>query len=124
MANELKLSGVQSKLRGIRKSVPGLPPNLYHLANYMAKISNDELIPEGVITSINLAMYDAKKKKGRLLKETTEIPKELVENYYEIFSTDLAYFPLIIDEIASEDFAKRFRKLFKEMFFEPVPAKK
>lgn len=113
---EILLKDVPTKLRAVRNVAKNVPYELHDLCDYLADVSNDQLVPMGMMMLLTCALDDLKKERcGFALKVT--FPEVLkMEKYQIIFY--LRYFPLIIDKIASKEFAEEFRNLFTEIFGE------
>lgn len=113
------LTDVPTKLINARNLVKNVPSELLDFCNYLASITNKDLVPIGLIRSLNNAIDDLMHENCDYSKMET-FPDVLKKRKNDIIS-DLRYFPLIVDKIASYEFSQEFRKLFKKHFNDAEP---
>lgn len=106
-----------SMLREARK-VKCVPCELYDLCDFLAEIMPNQITPIG-LTSFVAAVIE------KLLGDNEEFngkkfSLKLKNEKYRL-AIYMNYFPLIVDELASEDFSKKFRKYFEIVFGEALP---
>lgn len=111
---EILLTDVPEKLREARHVAKNVPYELHDFCDYLAKFANDQLVPFGMMILLISALDDLEKEHCGFADEV-KIPEELKEEKFQIIIY-LSYFPLIIDKIASKEFAKEFRTIFTEVF--------
>ncbi len=117
---EILLTDVADKLREARNVAKNVPYELHDFTDYMASVSdNHEIVPMGMIILLTCALDDLQKERCGFANKVL-FPEELKSEKYQIIM-GLSYFPLIIDKIASQEFATEFRKLFTETFCEAQP---
>ena len=117
---KILLEDVSNKLRKARKLAPNVPYELHDFADYLARVYGDyEIDPNGMITLLVDTLGDLLEERFR---HTNKIPfpEALKEEHFRIFAY-LSFFPLIVDKIASKEFAEEFRRMFTEMFGEAQP---
>lgn len=117
--NKVLLTDVSEKLRSARELVKEVPYEIYDLTDYMAQVTNDRIVPEGMMMLLACVLDDLKRERCGLA-ENVEFPKALIEEKIQILMY-LKYFPLVIDKIASDEFAKAFREQFTALFGEAMP---
>ncbi len=120
---------VPSMLRGARNTVKDIPADLFDFCDFLADIAeylynlsedkNQEFTSQSMIHLLEIGLNDLFKENCKFLSDL-EFPENLKGKYIQILS-DLSYFPLIIDEICSKDFAKQFRAFFFDIFHEAIP---
>lgn len=118
--SERTMSNVREKLSKSREMCPGLSEEVYALTDYMAKVANDELVPQGLVMCFVLSMEDIRRgENGFAFAESKEILEYLAMHKTQVLA-QAVYVPQIIDAIADEDFANEFREICKEMLhFDP-----
>lgn len=117
---EILLADVPSKLREARNIAHNVPYELHDFADYLASVAGDhEIVPMGMMTLIVCALDDLKKERCGFANKVP-FPEELRNEKYQIM-VYLSYFPLIIDKIASKEFAEEFRVIFARTFGEAQP---
>lgn len=117
---EVLLTDVPSKLREARKLAPNVPYELHDFADYLASVAGDhEIVPMGMIMLLTLALDDLQKERCGFANKV-QFPENLKEEKFQIIIY-LSYFPLIVDKIASKEFAEEFRTMFTEAFGEAQP---
>jgi len=117
---EVLLTDVSSKLREARKLAPNVPYELHDFADYLASVAGDhEIVPMGMIMLLTLALDDLLKERCGFANKV-QFPEDLKEEKFQIIIY-LSYFPLIVDKIASKEFAEEFRTMFTEVFGEAQP---
>lgn len=108
------LTNVPEKLLEARNIVRDVPNEILDFCEFLATVVNKDLIPVGLIRSLNYALDD-------IIEETCNfsraksLPDVVKRKKYDII-TNLSYFPLIVDKIASPKFAEEFRRLFVKEF--------
>lgn len=117
--NKVLLTEVSEKLRSARELVKEIPYEIHDLTDYMAQVSNDQLVPEGMMMLLVCTLDDLKNERCGFA-EKVEFPQVLIEEKLQIIMY-LKYFPLVIDKIASDEFAKAFREQFTAVFGEAMP---
>lgn len=112
---EVLLMDVANKLREARTVATNVPYELHDLADYLASVAgNDQIVPMGMLNLLIFALDDLEK--GRCgFANKVPVPEELKKEKFQIIIY-LKYFPLIVDKIASKEFAEEFRKMFTEVF--------
>lgn len=117
---EVLLTDVPSKLREARNLAKNVPYELLDFADYLASVAGDhEIVPMGMMMLLTYALDD-------LLGEScgfdikVPFPEKLKNEKFQIVIY-LSYFPLIVDKIASKEFAEEFRKMFTEVFGKAQP---
>lgn len=116
MKKEIKLTNVKAILQELRKTVPNLPPEIYILAEYMSKNTNDTLTPAGLINVLKIALYDAKHSKESFLGANINVPQRLIDSSFFLLYSCTKYFPHIVKSVASKDFYEAFDILFNDTF--------
>lgn len=116
---EILLTDVPSKLREARNVVRNVPYELHDFCDYLASVTDNQLVPAEMLLLLTCALDDLKKELCGFPSKVT-FPDELKEEKLNIIFY-LSYFPLIIDKIASQEFAKDFRTLFSEVFGQAQP---
>lgn len=114
---EVLLTDVPNKLRDARNVAKNVPYELHDFADYMANFANDQLNPTGMMVLLGCAMSDLHKESCGFAKKVS-FPENLKQEKIQIM-VYLSYFPLIIDKIASKEFAEEFRAVFTEIFGNP-----
>lgn len=117
---ERTMNNVKEKLSKSRESCPGLSEDVYALTDYMAKVANDELVPNGMLMLLVLSLEDIRREEnGFAGAESKEIPEYLIKHKTQVL-TQAVYVPQVIDAIADEDFANEFREICKDVLkFDP-----
>ena len=116
---EILLKDVPSKLREARDIVKNVPYELHDFCDYLADVTNEELVPAGMMMLLVCALDDLKRERCGFANHIP-FPETLKEEKFQIVIY-LSFFPLIVDKIASKDFAEEFRKIFTEVFGEAQP---
>lgn len=116
---EVLLMDVPNKLREARKVATNVPYELHDFADYLADVANNQLVPSGMMLLILCAMDDLNKERCGFAKNVP-FPEKLKEEKLRI-AIYMSYFPLIIDKIASKEFAEEFRTEFTQVFGEAQP---
>lgn len=116
---EILLTDVPGKLREARNVATNVPYELHDFCDYLADGANDQIVPKGMIVLLIGGLDDIQKESCGFGFKVT-FPEKLKKEKYQIISY-LSYFPLIIDKIASKEFAEKFRNMFTEMFGEAQP---
>lgn len=116
---EVLLTDVPSKLREARNVATNVPYELHDFADYLADVANDRIVPMGMMILLVCAMEDLKKERCGSANKVP-FPENLKEERFQIMMY-MSYFPLIVDKIASKEFAEEFRTLFTQMFGEAQP---
>jgi len=116
---EVLLTDVPNKLREARNVAKNVPYELHDFADYLADIANEQLIPIGMMVLLACGMDDLKKERCRFANKVP-FPENLKEEKFQIMMY-LSYFPLIVDKIASKEFAEEFRTLFTQTFGKAQP---
>lgn len=110
------MQNVATKLRGARAQAPSVPEVILDFTDYVADVIatdwNYDLIPESLAVLL-CEVRDYLQNKEGLLKSvpSVKLPDNLEAQKEEI-TTNLGFFPRIIDKIASQEFAEKFRELF------------
>lgn len=117
--NKVLLTDVSEKLRSARELVKEIPYEIHDLTDYMAQVTNDQLVPAGMMMLLAGAITDMNNECCGFTNKV-EFPKALIDEKFQIIMY-LKYFPLVIDKIASDEFAKEFRALFTLAFGEAMP---
>lgn len=118
-SGDILMKGVKDKLRNARTLAPSVPYELHHFCDYLAEVSNDEIVPMGMMILLTCALEDLKQEKcGFAVK--TEFPKVLAEEKYQVFLY-LKWFPVIVDSFGDDKFSEEFRTLFEEFIGKPQP---
>lgn len=117
--NKILLMDVPAKFRDARNVATNVPYELHDFCDYLANVANDNLNPIGMMMLLFAALDDLKKERCGFANKV-EIPEQLKNEKFKIMIY-LSYFPLIIDKIASKEFAEEFRKLFTKLFGEAQP---
>lgn len=112
-AENILLTDVPNKLLEARKLAKDVPYELYDFVDYLASIAKAQLNPAGMINLLICGLTDLDSAKKSSIKEVT-FPERLLKESYQIFAY-ICFFPLIIDKIASKEFAKEFRTIFDDM---------
>lgn len=111
------LTDAPFKLREARK-VKNVPYELHDFCDYLAGVVDNQVTP------MDLTMLVAKVLDSLLRDEQKygdkEFPNKLENEKYQI-TIYMNYFPLIVDEIASKEFAENFRLEFDRIFGESQP---
>lgn len=107
------------KLREARNVATNVPYELHDFADYLADVANDRVVPMGMMILLVCAMDDLKKERCGFANKVP-FPEKLKEERFQIMMY-MSYFPLIVDKIASKEFAEEFRTLFTQMFGEAQP---
>ena len=108
------LENVKEKFASARTSCPGMSEEVYALTDYISEVSNDELIPEGLVMTMALVMDDLQKNRNGF-QDCKPLLEYLSKRREQVIG-QIAYIPQIVDAIADEEFAKEFREVFKEIF--------
>ena len=116
---KILLMNAPAKLREARNVATNVPYELHDFCDYLANIANANLNSMGMMILLVCALDDLQKERCGFAKKA-EIPEQLKNKRLQIIIY-LSYFPLIIDKIASKEFAEEFRKLFTESFGEAQP---
>lgn len=111
------LTDAPFKLREARK-VKNVPYELHDFCDFLAEVVDNQVM------SMDLAMLVAKVLESLLTDGQKyggkEFPNKLESEKYQI-TIYMNYFPLIVDEIASKEFAENFRLEFDCIFGESQP---
>lgn len=108
------MQNVKEQLRKSREVCPGLSESAYYFADYMSYMANDCLVPEGMEMAVILCIYDILHKQNNTHEpESQESFEYLIRNSGNVLKV-ASSIPAIIDKISSEEFAKKFRKLYDE----------
>ncbi len=117
------LQDISNKLRSAREVSKNVPKELHNLCDYIADIIDTKKItmvtPKKLVWILSQSLADLAKDCCCHTKNV-ELPEILKYQRTAIVSY-ISYFPLIIDKIADEDFAKTFREDFTPVFGEPQP---
>lgn len=117
---EILLTDVSNKLSKARNLVTNVPYELHDLANYLASVvGNYETVPMGMIILLIRGLDDIKK--GHCGFDSKVLFLEELKEEKERIFIYISYFPLIVDKIASKEFAEEFRAMFTIMFGETQP---
>lgn len=117
---EILLTDVASKLREARNVATNVPYELHDFADYLASVAGEqEIVPMGMMMLLTCALDDLQKERCGFANKVP-FPEELKQEKFQII-VYLSYFPLIVDKIASKEFAEEFRKMFTEFFGEAQP---
>lgn len=118
--SERTMSNVKKKLSKSREMCPGLGEEVYALTDYMAKVANDRLVPQGMVMLLALCMEDIRRgENGFAGAESKKIPEYLTNHKTQVLA-QAVYVPQIIDAIADEEFANEFRSICKDVLhFDP-----
>lgn len=111
--SEVLLENVPEKLRSASDLVKNVPYEIRDFAGFLASVSKDTLNPADMMEVVICTLADIE-------ADNYNIPTYLWGEGRKI-DVYIRYFPLIIDEIASEEFAKDFRELFEDMLCKPWP---
>ena len=114
------LENVKEKFASARTSCPGMSEEVYALTDYISEVSNDELIPEGLIMTMALVMDDLINNRCGFAPSEGRLP-EYLESHNQQALAQLPYVIQVVDAIADEEFATSFRKLCKEILGFNVP---
>lgn len=115
---EILLTDVPSKLREARNLAKNVPYELHDFADYLASIAGDhEIVPIGMMTLLACALDDLEHCRSA---NKVPFPEKLKKEKLQI-NIYLSYFPLIVDKIASKEFAEEFRTMFTQVFGEAQP---
>ena len=106
-----------SMFRDARK-VKCVPSELHDLCDFLAEIMPNQVTPIGLVSFVTAVIE-------KLLGDKEEFNGkkfswELKNEKYRL-AIYMNYFPLIVDELASADFSKEFRKYFDISFGESLP---
>lgn len=112
-AEKIMLTDVPVKLRNVRKVARNVPYELHDFTDYLASVADECLNPAGMINLLICGLADIDSGKCGY-KNRPPIPKKLLDERYQILAY-ISFFPLIVDKIASKDFAQEFRKLFEDI---------
>ena len=111
------LTDAPFKLREARK-VKNVPYELHDFCDYLAGVVDNQVTP------MDLTMLVAKVLDSLLRDEQKygdkEFPNKLENEKYQI-TIYMNYFPLIVDELASQEFSQEFRENFDNAFGESLP---
>ena len=114
------LTDVPCKLCEARKLAPNVPYELHDFADYLASVASDhEIVPMGMMMLLVGAIDDLQKERCGFANKV-QFPEKLKKEKFQII-VYLSYFPLIVDKIASKEFAEEFRTMFTEIFGEAQP---
>lgn len=116
---EILLTDVPAKLRQARNVAKNVPYELHDFCDYLANVANDQLVPMGMMILLVSALDDLQKEYCGFAKKVP-FSDELKEEKFRIIIY-LSFFPLIIDKIASKEFAKEFRAIFIKVFGKAQP---
>ncbi|MBO5004412.1 MAG: hypothetical protein J6D03_04005 [Clostridia bacterium] len=116
---EVLLTDVPNKLREARNIATNVPYELHDFADYLADVTNDQIVPMGMMMLLVCAMDDLQKERCGFAKKVP-FPEDLKKEKFQI-AIYLSYFPLIVDKIASKEFAEEFRTLFTQTFGKAQP---
>lgn len=117
---EVLLMDVANKLREARTVATNVPYELHDFADYLASVAGDhEIVPMGMINLLICALDDLQKEHCGFANKVP-FPEDLKKEKFQIIIY-LKHFPLIVDKIASKEFAEEFRKMFTEVFGEAEP---
>lgn len=116
---EILLKDVPTKLREARNVATNVPYELHDFCDYLADVANNQLVPMEMMMLLTCALDDLKNERCGFASKVT-FPENLKTEKYQIM-INLSYFPLIVDKIASKEFAEEFRNLFTGIFGEAQP---
>ena len=116
---EILLTDVPAKLCEARNVAKNVPYELHDFCDYLANVANDQLVPAGMMILLVCALNDLKEERCGFANQV-HFPDKLKEEKFQILIY-LSFFPLIIDKIASKEFAKEFRTIFTEVFGKAQP---
>lgn len=113
---ERVMNNVNEKLSKSREMCAGMSEDVYALTDYMSKVANDTLVPQGLALCLALVLDDIQKgRNGFACAESKELPKYLVEHKNQVLN-QAVYIPQVIDAIADKEFAEEFRAICEETF--------
>lgn len=116
---EILLMDVPTKLREARNVATNVPYELHDFCDYLADVANNQLVPMGMMMLLTCALDDLQKERCGFASKVTFLENLKTEKYQIMIY--LSYFPLIVDKIASKEFAEEFRNLFTGIFGEAQP---
>lgn len=119
---EIIMKQVQEKLSKSREMCPGLSNEVYALTDYMAKVTNDTVMPREMATLLELVLRDISRGKNGFSEQEDEHFEYLKKNQTKIFE-QAVYVPQIIDAIADKDFSNEFRRICEEELNFDLPKK-
>ena len=108
------LVDVPNQLRSARNVTNDVPYELHDFCDYLASIAQKQNMHPGHM--LTLVAYGVK----QLLQTSVDradmrYPEELEEEKEQIIKY-ISYFPIVIDRIASKEFAEGFRAIFMKVF--------
>lgn len=107
---EVLLMDVANKLCEARTVATNVPYELHDFDDYLASVAEDhEIVPMGMMNLLIFALDDLQKEHCGFANKVP-FPEELKKEKFQIIIY-LKYFPLIVDKIASKEFAEEFRKM-------------
>lgn len=111
---EILLMDAANKLREARTVATNVPSELHDFADYLASgVGDHEVAPMEMMNLLIRASDDLRKENCGFANKVP-FPEELKKEKFQIIMS-LEYFPLIVDKIASKEFAEEFRKIFDEV---------
>ena len=120
MDREFLLTDASTKLHNARNLTTNVPYELHDFADYLANVVDDyEVSPMGMITLIACALDDLRKEYCGFANKVP-FPEKLKNERFQVIDY-LTYFPIIIDKIASKEFAEEFRRIFIMVFGKAQP---
>lgn len=110
---KVELKDAKEKFANARELCPGMSEEMYVVTDYLATVVKNTVIPEKLILTILDILADIDK--GKTSYKEKPFPELFIKNTKTATIRMLAL-PKYIDEIADEEFAKRYRKVSKEIF--------
>lgn len=110
---EVVMTNVREKLANARKHCPGMSRDFYILTKYMSKITNDQLVPIGMVIFSGIVLNDLET--GHSFFSGEELPKELSQRRNSV-KGEIQWIPQLVDAIADKEFAMEFRMQWKQIF--------
>lgn len=108
---EIIMQGVKRRFSKARELCVGMSEEIYVLTDYISVVTNDSLVPKGLVTCFACVLDDIEK--GRCgFANKTEIPEIFIKRK-ELVKAQFPYLVQVVDVIADEDFAEEFRILCK-----------
>lgn len=113
------MENINQKLAKSRELAPNVPYELFDLCDYLARVSNPNLVPMGLIMLLTCAIDDIQKERCGFATKV-EFPEVLREEKVEILLY-MSWFPQIVDSFGDEKFSEEFRELFGKFICTPQP---
>lgn len=104
---EIIMNNVREKFSTAREKCVGMSEEIYALTDYISVIANDSLVPMGLVNCFACVLNDIEKVKCGFARQT-ELP-EIFINRKELVKAQFPYLIQVVDEIADDDFAEKFR---------------